>query len=147
MLYVGIPAAAFVPNPTRSELIGACHSLLLHLWMRHKTEPELGDFLASALNSVGGLLRKEDSPFIDWKSEEGKEILAALMGRLPPFLVECSASIHPEVRASVAMLLSNVKNWMQLPDPLTKTLARLAKDNRARVRARAAHKANQRGES
>ena len=138
MLYAALPAVTSLQEPARTALLTTCQTLLLHLWQLHSSDSDAGVCLANALTYMSMILAKEEG-LVDWNSVAGKETLEVLMLKFTGIFVGFGRSAHPDVRASVAGLLSNLKQWKSLPAPLNDALQRLVTDNRARVRYRAVH--------
>lgn len=137
MIYVGIPAAIRLPAASRTDLLSVCQSLLAHLLLRHRTEPDYGHTLAVALSDLGQLMRRQEHPLVRWDTEAAEQSLNLLVPKFSLVLMETSKSTNPDVRAMTARFLRNLEEWMKLPPPLQQTIDKLIDDNRARVRFQA----------
>jgi hypothetical protein len=121
-------------GPGQAELLATCENMLLGLWSRRAFDAQVQEYLAQALRYLGQFLRQDVSLLPAWKPETGQEAVQQLVTRLPELLAHFGRSSHGPVRAAVAALLTSLKKWQPLSEPLEQLLAALARDNRARVR-------------
>lgn len=134
MIYAALPAATTLGDKERSDLLATCQTLLLHLWGRLHSERRVGDWLGQTLYYIASLLRKEETGLVQWNTDGGRATLEILLSKFTPLISAFSRSANPQVRASVARLINNLKAWRVLPPQLEETFQLLSKDNRARVR-------------
>jgi hypothetical protein len=134
MFNVGTQIALRTEGPRQAELLATCENMLLGLWSRRTSDTQAQEYLAQALRFLGQFLREDVSLHPAWKPETGQKALQQLVTRLPDLLAYFGRSSHGPVRAAVAALLTSLKKWQPLSEPLEQMLAALARDNRARVR-------------
>jgi hypothetical protein len=134
MINLGMQIALRTDGPAQAEISAMCQNMLLELWSRRNFDTQAQEHLAQALRSLGQFLRENVSLHPAWKPETGQKAVQQLVTKLPDLLAHFGRSSHGPVRAAVATLLTSLKKWQPLSEPLEQMLATLARDNRTRVR-------------
>ena len=142
MFYLGTQIALRTEGPGQAELLAICENMLLGLWSRRSFDAHAQEYLAQALRFLSQVLGQDASLHSAWKPETGQTAVQQLVARLPDLLAYFGRSSHGPVRAAVAALLTSLKRWQPLSEPLAQMLTALAQDNRARVRFAANEGAN-----
>ena len=137
MVYLAVPIAASSEGFARANAISLCQSLLLFLWASRRTHPKSERYLAESLRYLGDFFKSEDRRLSASTSDGGKETLQVLTDSISHLMNDFSFSTDPNLREAVAKILTAMKSRVLISEMLEQALARLAKDNRARVRSAA----------
>ena len=134
MFNLGAQIALRTEGPGQAALLAICENMLLDLWSRRNFDAHAQEHLAQALGFLSQFLRQDVPLHPAWKPETGQKAVQQLVTRLPDLLAHFGRSSNGPVRAAVARLLTSLRKWQPLSEPLGQILTALAQDNRARVR-------------
>jgi hypothetical protein len=118
----------------RGSILAAAKSILLTLRIAARDRVEAIYELARAVNYLGKDLSAEKGALIDWSSSPGRDALQEFLDMLNGSLPALCSSPEATVRAQVAFLLWNLKEWHPLDEKLDEVLKKLLQDTRASVR-------------